>query len=182
MKQQRFKLYTLDMKYVRNLAKADNNVMSVSPQTEKSSRPFIGVLILLNGKKYCIPLSSPKKKFEGKKNSVDFIKITHSNEKDNKKIIGALNINNMLPIDDALITPIDLKIHNNDSPKSVAYKELMKDQLDFCRHNQDIILKRANKLYDIVVNHPEKNINLVKRCCDFTKLEIILQKYIEKLK
>lgn len=79
------------MKYVRNLAKADNNVMSVSPQTEKSSRPFIGVLILLNGKKYCIPLSSPKKKFEGKKNSVDFMKITHSNEKDNKKIIGALN-------------------------------------------------------------------------------------------
>lgn len=167
------------MKYVRNLAKADNNVMSVSPQTEKSSRPFIGVLILLNGKKYCIPLSSPKKKFEGKKNSVDFMKITHSNEKDNKKIIGAPNINNMLLIDDALIAPIDLKIHNNDSPKSVAYKELMKYQLDFCRHNQDIILKRANKLYDIVVNHPEKTLISLKDVVTLQSLKLFCKNILK---
>ena len=61
-------LYTIDMKYVRNLAKADDNVMSVSPQNGKSVRPFVGIIVLVNGRKYCIPLSSPKKKFENKTN------------------------------------------------------------------------------------------------------------------
>ena len=67
MKQLRFKLYTLDMKYVRNLAKADNNVMSVSPQTEKSSRPFIGVLILLNGKNIVFRYRRPKRNLGARK-------------------------------------------------------------------------------------------------------------------
>ena len=107
------------------------------------------------------------------------MKITHSNEKDNKKIIGAPNINNMLLIDDALITPIDLKIHNNDSPKSVAYKELMKDQLDFCRHNQDIILKRANKLYDIVVNHPEKTLISLKDVVTLQSLKLFCKNILK---
>ncbi|WP_294466854.1 type III toxin-antitoxin system ToxN/AbiQ family toxin [uncultured Ruminococcus sp.] len=183
MKQLRLKLYTIDMKYVRNLAKADNNVMSVSPQVNKNIRPFVGILILLDEKKYCIPLSSPKKKFESKKNTVDFIKITHptiKNEKGANKVIGALNINNMLPIDESLLTPIDMKIHGNDSPQTIAYKELLKDQLAFCQSNKELILKRANKLYDIVENHPDKNINLVKRCCQFAKLERVLSDYLNK--
>lgn len=81
MEQQRLQLYTIDMKYVRNLAKKDTNVMSVSPQINKSIRPFVGILILLNQRNYCIPLTSPKTKFEGKKNSVDFIKILHSSKR-----------------------------------------------------------------------------------------------------
>lgn len=183
MKQQRFRLYTIDLKYVRNLAKADDNVMSVSPQTDKRNRPFVGILILVNGKKYCIPLSSPKSKFENKKNSIDFIKITHQTDKNEKgapKIIGALNINNMLPIEDSLLTPIDLRANEKDTRKDAAYKDLMKAQLSFCQHNQEIILKRANKLYDIVINHPDDNRFLVKRCCNFKKLESILEKYLAK--
>jgi protein AbiQ len=157
--------------------------MSASPQANKRNRPFVGILILVNGKKYCIPLSSPKPKFESKKNSIDFIKITHQtdrNEKGGPKIIGALNINNMLPIEDSLLTPIDLKVNKTDSRKDAAYKDLMKAQLSFCQHNQEIILKRANKLYDIVVNHPNDNRFLVKRCCDFRKLESISEKYLAK--
>ena len=69
----RLRLYTIDMKYVRNLAKTDDNVMSVSPQSGKAIRPFVGIIVLVNGRKYCIPLSSPKKKFENKKNGVDFL-------------------------------------------------------------------------------------------------------------
>lgn len=67
-------LYEIDMKYVRNLAKIDDNVMSVSPQMNKSMRPFAGILILVNGKEYCVPLSSPKPKFAGKKSAVDFLR------------------------------------------------------------------------------------------------------------
>ena len=51
MRQERFNLYTLDMKYVRDLAKIDTNVMSVSPQVGKQSRPFVGVVLLCGGKR-----------------------------------------------------------------------------------------------------------------------------------
>ena len=184
MKQQRLKLYTIDMKYIRNLSKVDDNVMSVSPQNDKRFRPFVGILILLNDKKYCIPLSSPKPKFENKKNGVDFMRITHPTKKNEQgayKLIGVLNINNMLPIEDELLTPIDLTVHSGDDAKRVAYKSLMKDQLDFCQRNQDMILKRANKLYDLITKYPDKNINLTKRCCNFIKLEKALEKYLHKI-
>lgn len=57
----------------------------------------------------------------------------------------------------------------------------MKNQLSFCQHHQDKIVKRANRLYEIVVQYPESNRNLVKRCCDFKKLEIVLEKYLAQL-
>lgn len=183
MEQQRLQLYTIDMKYVRNLAKKDTNVMSVSPQINKSIRPFVGILILLNQRNYCIPLTSPKTKFEGKKNSVDFIKIFHSSKKNENgafKVIGALNLNNMLPVDACVLSPIDLNIHSSDDTSVKAQKHLMKDQLSWCQANHEIILKRANQLYKLVTEHPEQNRNLVKRCCDFKKLEKVLDKYISK--
>ena len=39
--QKRLNLYLIDMKYIRNLAKTDDHVMSVSPQTGKETRPFV---------------------------------------------------------------------------------------------------------------------------------------------
>ena len=67
--------YYIDLKYIRNLSRADDNVMSVSPQVGKENRPFLGIIILIGGQKYCIPLTSPKKKFENMKSQIDFIKI-----------------------------------------------------------------------------------------------------------
>ena len=63
-------LYYIELKYIRDLANADNNVMSISPQRGKENRPFVGVIILVNGRKYCIPLTSPKSKFLNKKSQV----------------------------------------------------------------------------------------------------------------
>lgn len=85
----------------------------------------------------------------------------------------------MIPVDISVLQKIDLHIRSTDTPQIIAYKELMKDQLSWCQANQDIILKRANQLYDIVTKYPDKNKNLVHRCCDFIKLETILDKYIK---
>ena len=57
MKALRLHLYTIDIKYIRNLSKIDNNVMSVSPQINKQTRPFVGIVVICNDYKYCIPLS-----------------------------------------------------------------------------------------------------------------------------
>lgn len=45
--------------------------------------------------------------------------------------------------------------------------------------NTELIIKRANKVYDIVVNNPESNLRVVKRCCNFKKLEAVLEKYLK---
>ena len=57
-----FELYKVDMKYIRNLHNADDKILSVSPQTGKDTRVFIGIIIICGVHKYCIPLSSPKEK------------------------------------------------------------------------------------------------------------------------
>ena len=64
MKQGRLSLYTVDLKYVRNLANHDKNgnVRSISPQIEKSIRPFLGIIVICENKQYCVPLSSPREK------------------------------------------------------------------------------------------------------------------------
>ena len=175
--------YYIDLKYIRDLAKVDDNVMSISPQRGKQNRPFAGVVILMNGRKYCIPLTSPKAKFKNKKSQVDFIKILDENMKEDDgkfKLIGVLNINNMIPVDETFIKKVDLVIHDKDKPEVRIHKQLMQKQLKWCRDHVDTIENRANKVYDMVVNHPEKNRNLVKRSSHFDKLEIILDKLLTK--
>lgn len=88
-----FKLYKVDMKYIRNLHNIDDKVLSVSPQAGKDNRVFIGIVIVCGRHKYCIPLSSPKEKHKNMKNSIDFSKIEV-----NGKLLGVLNFNLMIPI------------------------------------------------------------------------------------
>ena len=48
-------VYRIDMKYIRNLHNIDDRVFSVSPQTRKDERPFLGVILVCNEHKYCVP-------------------------------------------------------------------------------------------------------------------------------
>lgn len=41
-----FKLYKVDMKYIRNLHNIDDKVLSVSPQAGKDNRVFIGIVVI----------------------------------------------------------------------------------------------------------------------------------------
>lgn len=142
MKQQRLNLYTVNLKYIRNLHNADDNVFSVSPQVGKSNRPFIGVIIICDSKQYCVPLSSPKEKHKSMKNDVDFSKVFDSKE----KLIGVLDFNNMIPVREDVIQKIDISMHPNDSAEVRHYKNLIMDQLTFCRQNQDAIVAQVVSL------------------------------------
>ena len=164
------------MKYVRNLSKVDNNVLSVSPQIGKETRPFVGIIVICDKKKYCIPLSSPKAKHNKMKNDVDFSKI-----KDKKgRIIGALNFNNMIPVERSVVLQIDIAYKKTDNAQDRAYKELLNNQLDWCNENIDNITNKANKLYKMITETPEKSRNLTRRCCDFKKLEVVLEKWLRR--
>lgn len=172
MKKQKLHLYHIDMKYIRDLSRIDDKVMSVSPQIEKERRPFVGVVVICNCRRYCIPLTSPKLKHQSMKNDKDFSRIF--DKRDN--LIGCLNFNNMLPVDDTVLYKIDMKIKPGDNAKERAYKSLLNDQLDWCNRNIESITTKAEKLYKIVTETPDKMKNLTRRCCDFKRLEQVLEK------
>lgn len=174
MQQKRLNLYLIDLKYIRNLAHADDHVMSISPQINKESRPFVGIIVICGNKKYCVPLSSPKEKHKSMKNDIDFTKIY-----DGEKLIGVLNFNNMIPVEDTYTIALNLRIYASDSPSDRHYKKLSMKQLDFCQQNQDAIVRKANKLYNMITSGKASGI-LKHRCCDFIKLEKVLEKQLLK--
>ncbi len=170
MKQNRLNLYLIDMKYIRDLAKADDHVMSVSPQISKEKRPFVGIIIVCGTEKYCVPLSSPKPKHAAMKNDVDFTKIY-----DGEKLIGVLNFNNMIPVDEQFIRPLNIKPSPSDNANTIHYKKMSAKQLTYCQRNQEAIVRKANKLYELITSGKANSL-LKRRCCDFSKLEAILKK------
>lgn len=173
MKQKRLSFYTVDMKLIRNFHnQGDDHVFSVAPQTGKSARPFVGIVVICDSKQYCIPLSSPKAKHEKMKNEVDFHKILDAHG----KLIGVLDFNNMIPVRDDVLNKIEVKINPYDSTELKHYKNLMIDQLNFCRQNQAIIIAKANKLYRMV-QKANVSSQLKRRCLRWNKLEEVLDRY-----
>ena len=165
----RFKLYTVNKKYIRNLHNIDNNIPSVSPQIRKQNRPFLGIIILINGSKFCIPFTSnsgkKNKNFESMRENITFRKIR---DKDGT-ILAALNLNNMIPVRDEYISEIDLKIHPTDTLELRHWKKLCIKELTWCQSHQAEIERLANELYRIYISDEpfsKKNI-----CLNFPALE-----------
>jgi protein AbiQ len=52
-------------------------------------------------------------------------------------------------------------------------------EIEWCRKNQEAIVRKANKLY-YLVQKPNCSSMLKKRCNDFKKLEMVLEKLKQK--
>ena len=107
------------MKYIRNLHNIDDKVLSFSSQAGKDNRVFIGIIIVCESHKYCIPLSSPKEKHKNMKNSMDFSKIEVKG-----KLLGVLNFNLMIPIEEEQLQYVDTTIFKRDRENIRYYKKL----------------------------------------------------------
>ena len=133
----------------------------------KALSPFIGILFAVNGCKYFAPLSSPKLKHQAMKNMMDFVKI------DNGKL-GAVNFNNMIPVQNQNYTPINLNAMPT-TPEEAKYQSLLKSQLAWLNKNITSVKGKAITLYNkYKANQLPQWIK--DRCCDFLLLE---QKCIE---
>lgn len=165
----RFKLYNVNIKYIRNLHNVDDNVPSVSPQIGKQARPFLGIIVLVNGSKFCIPFTSnsgkKNKKLEVMRENITFRKIC---DKDGK-ILAALNLNNMIPVREEYVTEIDLQIHPTDSQELRRWKKLCIKELDWCQSHQNEIERLANELYRMYIS--DELFKKRKICLNFPELE-----------
>lgn len=171
MKQERLNLYRIDMKYIRNLHNIDNRVSSVSPQIGKQHRIYVGIVVICNQRKYLIPLSHPVEKHKRMNPRADFDKIIDKKG----KLLGVLNYNLMIPVEERQLLKVDIKEEKKDSVGEKYYKQLCIDELNWCRKHADVIINKANCLYQLCTS--ESNYKGKERCLDFKRLEIECEKF-----
>ena len=158
-------LVRVNQEYIKYLKKFDQNVQDNSDK--KKNKPYLGVLIEKEEQKYFVPLSSPKEKHQ------KFIELDKEHQLpikelyNAKKIIGVLNINNMIPVKEEVIEYFNIK---EDKDYSLLQKEYI-----YCIKKQEEIIKKATKVYDLVTKH--NKILLMKRSCNFKLLELKSKKY-----
>lgn len=131
-------------------------------KNEKELRPFIGILFKIDNCQYFAPLSSPKVKHKNMKNTIDFFKI-----KDGE--LGAVNFNNMIPVNEKNYVLINL----NKETLTIAelkYQKLLKEQLDWLNANYRQIKNKSFKLYQLY-NSGKLPQSIKSRCCKFKLLE-----------
>ena len=101
-------------------------------------------------------------------NNIDFVKI-------DKGRLGAINFNNMIPVQRENYEIIDLnRKHLNKDEAN--YQELLKDQLKWLNENYIQIIFKADNLYALYLGKllPE---NIMDRCCNFKLLEKKCREY-----
>ena len=146
--------------YCDYLRRYDNKV--AYNKNEKELRPFIGILFKIDTYEYFAPLSSPKPKHKSMKNTLDFLKIK-------KGELGAVNFNNMIPVNPTDYALIDLD-KKSLTVNELKYQKLLKEQLAWLNANYNQVKNKSFKLYQLYNNgRLPQNIRL--RCCNFKLLE-----------
>ena len=69
----KMELYRVDIEYYNYLHYYEPKIPYI--ENEKQNRPFIGIILNVNGKNFFAPLTSPKKKHLIMKDMQDFLKI-----------------------------------------------------------------------------------------------------------
>lgn len=176
MKENKLKWYVADKEYVNYLRQFDEKVENI--EYNAKLKPYIGILITINEFNYYVPISSAKEKHYKIREGMDFIKIMQSD-----RIIGVLNLNNMIPISDENVKELkykDIENYRNFSSdkEKTLYISFLSFELDLINDKIGKIKKNAIKLYNEKINNPASNIS--KRCCNFKLLEEKGQLYNKK--
>ena len=91
------------------------------------------------------------------------------------KCLSVLNINNMIPVTDAVLIPVDMKIHPTDSDSEKARKILHIKEITWCRKHADIIENKVKQLYELCTT--DSNYKGKDRCLKFKELETACDNY-----
>ena len=167
MEKEKLRWYVVNKDYINYLQQYDNKVENIDYKVKL--KPYIGIIIKINNFNYYVPISSFKEKHYKIKEDMDFIKLTQNN-----KILGVLNLNNMIPILDEDI--FILKYKDIEKYRDFISEKDKKLYISFLNFELNLINKKANKirksalkLYRERDNNPNSKIS--RRCCNFKLLE-----------
>lgn len=175
-------LYYIDDNYLRYLSSIDNEVY-YDVSYIQNKKPFVGIVLNVNGIKYFAPLTSSKQKHTSwkmisdkgvliyeiannsnlSKNGVFFKKDTNLYH-----LLGVLDYKKMIPVKKGLYSKIDV---NNISDHD--YRNLLQKEYNFIKNISTKIINRIKKMYNkqittgrVLIYH-----------CDFKKLEQAMKNY-----
>ena len=154
--EQNLSLYKIDAAYLKYMHSIDYRI-----SVKYNHRPFVGIVTMINGISYVLPLTSQtteERKKAGKKKRTAMITTFVKDSADNE--IANILHNNMFPVKEGVYSAleIDAKVDTYES-----------NEIRFIRKNKDKIISKAQKVYtDRTTKH---NTFLFKACCDFKKLE-----------
>lgn len=164
---EKLKWYIADKDYISYLKQYDDKVENINYSAKL--KPYIGIVVNINEFNYYVSISSAKLKHYKIKEGMDFIKIMQAD-----KIIGVLNLNNMVPILNEKIQilnyrEIDKYREFETEKEKRLYISFLSFELNLINQKVEKIRKNATKLYNEKINNPNSNIS--KRCCNFKLLE-----------
>lgn len=159
-------LYQIDAAYCQYLRQYDPLV----PYNEGTKqRPFVGIAITIHAIDFYAPLTSPKPKHRRMRNEIDFIKIDHGR-------LGAVNLNNMIPVHPSLLHPYPLLISQLATQEEVDYCTLLGKQAAWCHtHHRQIQTQARTLMVEIMQKQAPSMIQA--RCCDFYLDMMLLKQY-----
>ena len=96
------------------------------------------------------------------KNTIDFFKIKNGE-------LGAVNFNNMIPVNKTNYTLLNLDIEPLTNSE-LKYQKLLKEQLRWLNENYIQIKNKSSKLYNLYKDNKLSD-NIKNRCCNFVLLE-----------
>ncbi len=185
--QKNLQFITINQDYLKYLHEVCTEVYYKPVGYER--KPYIGILLNENGKKYVLPLSSAKEKHKAWKNiDVDRFLVYETCQKaelgnhdiytDNtdgtvKHILSVLDLKKMIPIKEGLYSEVNLNPSKNDSLAETKYKVLLNIEYSFCLKIIDTIIQKATKLYDKQM----KTGRIIPFCCNFKLLEAKCEEY-----
>lgn len=169
--------YVVDKDYIQYLISFDSRVGYV--EYGEKLKLHVGVLAIVNGYHYYVPISSAKPKHQRMSNCLDFHKIQ---DMDTGYLYAVLNLNNMIPVPDSCITQLkynqieQFRSFNNEKEKN-DYIYLLQKEKNIIDRFQSTLQRKAEKLYEKCLRIP--NSSLASRCCNFKLLEEKLNFYTE---
>lgn len=162
------RLYRVTAKYIQELQNeekgGDKRVYG------KDNRPLIGVIVVCNGQKYCVPLTSAKEKFKKMKGTIDFGLITIDDE-----IIAGIEYSRMIPVEDHFLRPLELADHPHDTEKQKEAKRLRRIETEWCNTHAEEITNKVNVLYNTYL--AGTYFKHRKNCLNFPELENVCRNY-----
>ena len=147
MEKERPVLYYVDKDYLKYLHKEDYRV-----SVKFNNRPFVGIVTLVENKKYVIPLTSQtteerKREAKNKRSALITSYITETSGKE----ISNLLYNNMIPVNEQIITAleIDSEIDTYES-----------NEIRYLRKNWETIEKKAINVFNQRYDAQSHNFNI----------------------
>lgn len=159
---EKLRIYKIREGYIEFLHERDRRVQF----NKGERRPYLGIVLEINGHKYFAPMESPKESHKTMKQNIHFMKICNGD-------CGIIGFNNMVPAKEFFLIPFDIE-----REKDTKYRNLLRKQIKFCNAHREEILNKAEKTYEAVT---EKRIPFfVSISCNFKRLEQEYVKYYFK--